>query len=157
MKAYSKDLRLKVLAAVDRGMPRAQVAKTFGMSASTIKRYLRLRRQTGDVEPKPIFLTGVLAKSKFHRAGVLQDQSLPQESGCAHAWSVGGSDWRSAVGRHTTRRRGMVCSLRLQGRRSTFMNTAVRCSISQAIWNGAPTSRRMLLALPKHAGEFSGY
>jgi transposase len=35
-------------------MPRAQVAKTFGVSTSTIKRYLRLRQQTGDVEPKPI-------------------------------------------------------------------------------------------------------
>ena len=54
MKAYSKDLRLRVLAAVDRGMPRAEVAKTFGVSASTIKRYLKLRRQTGDVRPKPI-------------------------------------------------------------------------------------------------------
>lgn len=54
MKAYSKDLRLRVLAAVDWGMPRAQVAKTFGVSVSTIKRYLRLRRETGDVQPKPI-------------------------------------------------------------------------------------------------------
>ncbi len=54
MKAYSKDLRLRVLAAVDRGMPRAEVAKTFGVSVSTIKRYLKLRRQTGDVRPKPI-------------------------------------------------------------------------------------------------------
>jgi transposase len=54
MKAYSKDLRLRVLAAVDWGMPRAQVAKTFGVSVSTIKRYLRLRSETGDVQPKPI-------------------------------------------------------------------------------------------------------
>jgi transposase len=54
MKAYSKDLRLRVLAAADRGMPRAEVAKTFGVSVSTIKRYLRLRRRTGDVRPKPI-------------------------------------------------------------------------------------------------------
>jgi transposase len=54
MKAYSKDLRLRVLAAVDRGMPRAEVAKTFDVSVSTVKRYLKLRRQTGDVQPKPI-------------------------------------------------------------------------------------------------------
>ncbi len=54
MKAYSKDLRLRVVAAVDRGMPRAEVAETFGVSVSTIKRYLRLRRQTGDGRPKPI-------------------------------------------------------------------------------------------------------
>ncbi len=54
MKPYSKDLRLKVLAAVDRGMPREQVAKVFGVSVPTIKRWLRRRRETGDVEPKPI-------------------------------------------------------------------------------------------------------
>ncbi len=54
MRAYSKDLRLRVLAAVDRGMPRREAAETFGVSASTIKRYLRLRRQTGGVEAKPI-------------------------------------------------------------------------------------------------------
>ena len=54
MRAYSKDLRLKALAAVDRGMPRGEVAATFGVSASTLKRYLRLRRETGGVEPKPI-------------------------------------------------------------------------------------------------------
>jgi transposase len=54
MKPYSKDLRLRVLAAVDRGMPRAEAARIFGVSAPTIRRYLRLRQQTGDVEPKPV-------------------------------------------------------------------------------------------------------
>ncbi len=54
MKPYSKDLRLRVLAAVDRGMPRAEAARIFGVSALTIRRYLRLRQQTGDVEPKPV-------------------------------------------------------------------------------------------------------
>ncbi len=54
MKPYSKDLRLKVLAAVDRGMPRKEVARVFGVSEPTIRRYLRLRRETGDVEPKPV-------------------------------------------------------------------------------------------------------
>ena len=54
MKPYSKDLRLRVLAAVDCGMPRAEAARIFGVSAPTIRRYLRLRQQTGDVEPKPV-------------------------------------------------------------------------------------------------------
>ena len=54
MRAYSKDLRLRVLAAVDRAMPRGEVAETFSVSVSTVKRYLRLRRETGGVEPKPI-------------------------------------------------------------------------------------------------------
>ncbi len=54
MKAYSKDLRLKVLAAVDRGMPRKEVARTFGTSLPSIKRWLERRRESGDVEPSPI-------------------------------------------------------------------------------------------------------
>jgi transposase len=54
MKPYSKDLRLRVLSAVDAGMPREQVAETFSVSMPTIKRWLRRRRETGDVEPKPI-------------------------------------------------------------------------------------------------------
>jgi transposase len=54
MKAYSKDLRLRVLSAVDRGMPRKDVARVFGVSEPTIRRYLKLRRETGDVKPKPV-------------------------------------------------------------------------------------------------------
>jgi transposase len=49
MNAYSKDLRLKVLSAIDRGIPRKEVAELFGVSLSTIKRWLKRRRQTGDV------------------------------------------------------------------------------------------------------------
>jgi transposase len=54
MKPYSKDLRVKVLAAVDRGMPRKDVARIFGVSEPTIRRYLRLRRESGDLEPRPV-------------------------------------------------------------------------------------------------------
>jgi transposase len=44
MKAYSKDLRRRVLAACDRGMPCKEVAETFGLLVSTVKRYLRDQR-----------------------------------------------------------------------------------------------------------------
>ena len=54
MKPYSKDLRIRVLAAVDRGAPREEVARTFSVSVPTIKRWLKRRRETGDVEAKPI-------------------------------------------------------------------------------------------------------
>ena len=54
MKPYSEDLRLRVLAAVDAGRPGEEVAKTFSVSVPTIKRWLRRRRESGDVEPKPI-------------------------------------------------------------------------------------------------------
>jgi len=50
MNAYSKDLRLKVLSAIDRGIPRKEVQALFGVSRSTIERWLNRRRHIGDVE-----------------------------------------------------------------------------------------------------------
>ena len=73
MKAYSKDLRLKVLDAVDRGMARKEVARTFGISVPSIKRWLKRRRETGgDVEPSP--RPGPVA-----RKGALLDGWLPNQ------------------------------------------------------------------------------
>jgi transposase len=54
MNAYSKDLRLKTLAAIDRGIPRKEVQDLFGISRSTIKRWLKRRRLTGGVETMKI-------------------------------------------------------------------------------------------------------
>jgi len=53
MRAYSMDLRERVLAAVDRGTPRKEIVRTLRVSEPTIRRYLRLRRETGSVAPKP--------------------------------------------------------------------------------------------------------
>lgn len=53
MRAYSEDLRLKVLDAVDRGMPREEVARVFGISLPSIKRWLKRRRETGRVGAEP--------------------------------------------------------------------------------------------------------
>src|SRR5215218_4790883 len=54
MKPYSKDLRLRVLSAVDAGTPREEVARTFSVFMPTIKRWLKRRRETGHVEPRVI-------------------------------------------------------------------------------------------------------
>jgi transposase len=51
MKAYSKDLRIRVLEAVDQGTPRAEVVQVFQVSLPTIKRWLRRRRETGTLAP----------------------------------------------------------------------------------------------------------
>jgi transposase len=49
--SYSLELRLKVLAAVDCGIPRKEVVRTFGVAMSTLERYLSIRRQTGEIGP----------------------------------------------------------------------------------------------------------
>ena len=54
MKAYSYDLRLRVLRAVDQGRSRAEIVAMFAVSLATPKRYLKRQRETGDVRTKPI-------------------------------------------------------------------------------------------------------
>jgi transposase len=53
MNAYSKDLRIKALGALDRGMPRKEAASTFGISLATLKRWLKRRREGISIAPKP--------------------------------------------------------------------------------------------------------
>ena len=54
MRAYSQELRYQVLRAVDEGISRAEVIERFQVSRATIKRYLKQRRETGNVLPRPI-------------------------------------------------------------------------------------------------------
>jgi transposase len=54
MKAYSQDLRLRILQTVDEGKTQAQAACLFKVSETTVKRYIRQRREKGHVQPKSI-------------------------------------------------------------------------------------------------------
>jgi transposase len=54
MKAYSEDLRVRVLGAVDGGLARAVAARVYAVSVPSIKRWLRLRRETGAVTARPV-------------------------------------------------------------------------------------------------------
>jgi transposase len=51
MKAYSVDLREKLVAAVGRGMSKAQAACTFGVGATSVKRYVKLAEQGKPLNP----------------------------------------------------------------------------------------------------------
>ena len=51
MKAYSKDLRRKIVDAIERGMPKGQAARTFGVGISTVKRYVTKVQRGESLEP----------------------------------------------------------------------------------------------------------
>jgi len=51
MKAYSEDLRKKIVSAIERGMPKAEAARTFGVGISTIKRYLTKAQRGESLQP----------------------------------------------------------------------------------------------------------
>ena len=52
MDPYSLDLRKKIVEAKERGMPTAEVAKTFGVGVSTVKRYAATAREGRSLAPK---------------------------------------------------------------------------------------------------------
>jgi transposase len=83
MKAYSQDLREKVLRAVDQGKSRREIVSLFGVSLATLKRYLKQRRETGNVLPKPIpgrpskkfapLEVGIVSQLKAHADAILEE------------------------------------------------------------------------------------
>ncbi|MDQ5828255.1 MAG: IS630 transposase-related protein [Chloroflexota bacterium] len=52
MKAYSKDLPQKIVDAIERGMPKAEAARTFGVGISTVKRYATKAQRGEPLEPR---------------------------------------------------------------------------------------------------------
>jgi transposase len=54
MKAYSEDLRERVIRAVEAGRPRDEVAARFEVSVPTIERWVRLKRETGGLARRPV-------------------------------------------------------------------------------------------------------
>src|SRR5690242_16425366 len=51
--AYSQDLRERVLAARDRGLPTQQVAQQFSVSPSWVRRVVQRRRDHQETGPRP--------------------------------------------------------------------------------------------------------
>lgn len=52
MRAYSLDLRERVLAALDRGLSQSEVSTTFTVSVATIKRWVARRRAGVSLAPR---------------------------------------------------------------------------------------------------------
>jgi transposase len=85
MKAYSLDLRARVLSAIDGGMARADAVCTFQVSLGSIKRWLRMRQTDGSLAPKP--RTGKTASISSAQLATLRFQleQLPDASLAEHA------------------------------------------------------------------------
>jgi len=85
MKAYSLDLRTRVLAAIEGGMSRADAVRTFQVSLGSIKRWLRRRLTSGSLAPKP--RTGKTASISAAQLPTLRFQleQFPDASLAEHA------------------------------------------------------------------------
>jgi transposase len=63
MQAYSMDLRKRVLADSDAGLPTKQVAEKYGVSRTWVRSLKQRRRETGEIAPR----VGGGRKPKFDR------------------------------------------------------------------------------------------
>ena len=52
MSAYSVDLRRRIVSAVESGMSKAQAARTFSVSLSSVKRFVEKAERGGPLAPK---------------------------------------------------------------------------------------------------------
>jgi transposase len=52
MRAYSEDLRRKIVEAIERGVSKAGAARLFGVSLSSVKRYARIASRGDSLKPK---------------------------------------------------------------------------------------------------------
>lgn len=53
MPTYSQDLRERIVAAVERGEPKAEVARRFSVGRTTVYAYLKQQAEVGHLRPKP--------------------------------------------------------------------------------------------------------
>jgi transposase len=71
MNGYSEDLRRRIVSAVERGMSKAQAARTFEVSLSSVKRYVEKADRGESLAPKKS--PGSLSKLDEKARKLLQD------------------------------------------------------------------------------------
>lgn len=52
MRAYSLDLRKKIVESVNKGVPKSETARRFGIDRATVKRYCKQLDERGTLEPR---------------------------------------------------------------------------------------------------------
>lgn len=71
---FSNDLRTRVLAAYDRGMPTIQIARTFSVSPAWVRRLKQRRRETGEVGPRPMGGATIIKVDREKLARLVREQ-----------------------------------------------------------------------------------
>jgi transposase len=70
MRAYSTDLRERIVRVVADGRPMREAARRFGVSVSAVKRYVVRQQETGSLQRKPI--PGCPRRMSKEQEGILQ-------------------------------------------------------------------------------------
>jgi transposase len=87
MRAYSTDLRERIVRVVAEGQPMREAARRFGVSVSAVKRYVVRQQETGSLQRKPI--PGGPRKIGHEREAILRErlEAAPDATVLEHcAW-----------------------------------------------------------------------
>ena len=87
MRAYSTDLKERLVRAVAEGLPMREAARRFGVAVTTVKRAVVQQRETGSLERKPI--PGCPRRIGPEREAILRErlQAAPDATVLEHcAW-----------------------------------------------------------------------
>lgn len=76
MKAYSEDLRERIVGAVEAGMSKSEASRVFEVSLNSVKRYVHLKQATGKLTPK--IRPGQSAQIRGEKVELLRQQIKAQ-------------------------------------------------------------------------------
>ena len=135
MKAYSLDLRTRVIAAVEAGMAWQDIVAVFGISRATLNRYRQRLRVTGDLAPgqspgRPRAIPPGKEPALARQLAASPDASLAQH---AQRWAA---DQGATVSASALRR----AILRVAWTRNTSPSPPANATRSPASSGGTPPS-----------------
>jgi transposase-like protein len=84
MRAYSTDLKERLVRAVTEGQPMREAARRFGVAVTTVKRAVVQQRETGSLERKPILGRPRAIRSEHDAALRARLEAAPRCDGAAH-------------------------------------------------------------------------
>lgn len=138
MRAYSPDLRRKIVDAVGRGLTKTEVARVFGVSRSSVKRYVKMDLQTGSLLPsKPPGSTPKIddSASKLLELDLEERPAATLAQRCTHLLEVTGVRVGISTLWRTLKRLGYSHKKRSVGaaERDEFQRTAWRVLVADQI------------------------
>lgn len=177
MKAYSQDLRERILRAGDQGYPRAEIVQLFGISLSTLKRYIKQRREEGHVRPKAIsgrppkkraqVEAGVLAQLQAHIDATLEQHcDLWEQAHGARVsrwttsraikklgWTRKKSHWRRASATKRSEPRGERTPANCQRKLLYLLRSCGSNIALTPLYARAPKGERARASVPRNRGK----
>jgi len=138
MRAYSLDLREKIVESVKKGVPKAETARRFGVHRATVKRYCKQLDERGTLEPRKVPGKAPKLDEKARKLLVEDLQRRP--------WAT-----------HSQRAQFLFAMCGIRVSEATVCRTLRRLSHSRKKDQGGSRTRRVLEVVVAHGTRQPGF